>query len=159
VHPKRKICVPASIWASTWNGLKIRGEGVTESAAVWAGYQSGNVERVNEVYFLDDYAGGVQRSGYHRVAVQALTQLFLTLQDRKQVIIADIHTHPTHWVGLSPLDEENPIEFRVGLPAIVLPRFAQPQPALSIAGVHIYKGEGKWRTLKGARKQQLFEFI
>jgi hypothetical protein len=97
---------------------------------------------VEAVYFLDDYAGGEQCRGYHRVPVEALTEFFATLQQQRQVIIADIHTHPGNWVGLSALDEDNPIEYRVGLPAIVLPSFALPRPSLSISGVHIYKGNG-----------------
>jgi hypothetical protein len=155
---KRRVAVPSCIWNDTWIGLRLRGQGRKESAAVWAGCRHNNDERVEAVYFLDDYAGGEQCRGYHRVDVEALTEFFVTLQRQKQVIIADIHTHPTDWVGLSPLDESNPIEFRVGLPAIVLPSFAEPEPSWSISGVHIYRGNGRWRTLDQLQKEELFAF-
>jgi hypothetical protein len=158
VQAKRRIELPRAIWSLTWSGLRSRGAGIKESAAVWAGRRADELESVESVYFLDDYAGGEQRRGYHRVAVEALTEFFATLQRQGQVIIGDIHTHPTDWVGLSALDEENPIEFRVGLPAIVLPCFAKPSPSLSICGVHIYWGKGKWRPLGDAQKRELFTF-
>lgn len=147
--------MPLTIWERTWSGLRRRGAGAKESAAVWAGRRCAELEHVEAVYFMDDYAGGEQCAGYHRVPVEALTEFFATLQQQRQVIIADIHTHPGDWVGLSALDEENPIEYRVGLPAIVLPRFALPRPSLSICGVHIYMGGGRWRTLSGRRKKEL----
>jgi hypothetical protein len=150
--------VPRAIWACTWSGLRSRGAGAKESAAVWAGCRCDGLEHVEALYFLDDYAGGEQRRGYHRVPVEALTEFFAALQQQKQVIVADIHTHPTDWVGLSALDEENPIEFRVGLPALVLPCFALPRPSLSISGVHIYKGNGRWRMLRDAQKRRLIVF-
>jgi hypothetical protein len=127
VRDKRSIHVPRAIWERTWGGLRRRGAGAKESAAVWAGRQCADLEQVEAVYFLDDYAGGEQCRGYHRVPVEALTEFFATLQQQRQVIIADIHTHPGNWVGL---------------PAIVLPSFALPRPSLSISGVHIYKGNG-----------------
>lgn len=154
----RTIHVARTIWEETWDGLRRRGGGENESAAVWGGRRSDDAEHVKAVYFLDDYAGGERCAGYHRVPVSALTEFFATLHEQRQVIIADIHTHPGDWVGLSALDEENPIEYRVGLPAIVVPRFGLPRPSLSLCGVHIYKGNGRWQTLTGRRKKELFAF-
>src|SRR6266404_5755558 len=100
VQAERKMYVPTGTWAATWSGLRSRGAGGKESAAIWAGRRSDGLEHVDEVYFLDDYAGGEQRRGYHRVHVEALTEFFAALQRRRQVIIADILTHPTDWVVL-----------------------------------------------------------
>lgn len=154
----RQMNVPVRVWDETWFGLRRRSRGRRESAAIWAGRRTAGVEHVEAVYFLDDYRGGVQQRGYHRVSVEALDQFFKVLQRDHRVIVADLHTHPGLWVGLSALDEENPIEFRVGFPAIVVPSFARPAPSLSLAGVHLYEGKGKWMALTDQEKEELFVF-
>lgn len=152
------IHIPHEIWLRTWGGLRTRGAGIKESAAVWAGSRQNDLERVDGVYFLDDYAGGEQHRAYHRVPVEALARFFADLRRDRRVILADLHTHPGSWVGLSPLDKENPIEFRKGLPAIVLPCFAQGKPSFGNCGVHLYEGEGRWRRLAQCDKNRLFIF-
>lgn len=154
----RKVLIPKGLWEMTWCGLCDRGRGRVESAAVWAGKRDGKIEVVEGVYFLDDFAGGLQRRGYHLVTPEALAKLFAQLQKERRVLIADVHTHPTGWVGLSEIDKEHPIEFRPGIHAIVLPFFALPEPSLKTAGVHEYKGDGKWRTLSRKEKETLITF-
>jgi hypothetical protein len=153
-----RIYIPIQIWHATWAGLNTRSKGKIESAAIWAGRRDGEIERVEGVYFLDDYVGGLQRRDYHCVPVQALTIFFADLRRDRRVIIADLHTHPRSWVGQSQLDEANPIEFRKGLPAVVLPWFAQGEPSLQSCGVHIYEGGGKWLSLGEDGKKQLLVF-
>jgi hypothetical protein len=82
--------------------------------------------------------------------------LFSYLQRDRRVIIADIHTHPSGWVGQSHTDEAHPVEFRCGLPALILPSYAKPRPSLNCIGVHLYKGDGKWQTLSKTAKRSLF---
>ena len=154
--PDKKLFVPEKIWTETWLGLRSRGRGEVESAAIWAGKREAATETAEAVYFLDDLAGHVQDSGYHRVPEEALAELFGRLQRDKRVIVADVHTHPSEWVGLSGLDKRNPIEFRKGLYALVLPSYAMPKPSLNPVGMHEYLGNGKWRTLsKRAKKKTL----
>jgi hypothetical protein len=157
--PSRKIVIPEKIWVQTWLGLRVRGRGKVESAAIWGGKRDALTETVEAVYFLDDLAGRVQFSGYHRVPEKALAQFFSQLQRDRRVIVGDIHTHPTRWVDLSDLDKDNPIEFRKGLYAIVLPSYAIPEPSLTLAGVHEYKGNGRWRALSQRAKRKLFTFV
>jgi hypothetical protein len=157
--PSKKIVVPHKIWAETWLGLRARGHGKTESAAIWGGKRDSSAETVEAVYFLDDLPGRVQFSGYHRVPEKALELLFNQLQRDRRVIVGDIHTHPGDWVDLSALDKNNPIEFRKGLHAIVLPTYALPEPSLSIAGVHEYKGGGRWRILSQRAKKKVITLI
>jgi len=157
--PSRKIVVPEEIWTQTWLGLRERGCGRVESAAVWGGRRDASTETVEAVYFLDDLVGRIQFSEYHRVSVKALANLFGQLQQDRRVIVGDIHTHPTCWVGLSELDEANPIEFRKGLFAIVLPSYAMCSPSLASAGVHEYKGDGRWLTLSQNAKKKFITFV
>ena len=154
----KRIVVPNEVWVQTWLGLQKRGKGKVESAAVWGGKRDDLSEIVEAVYFLDDLVGRFQHRGYHFVPPEALAQLFAQLQRDRRVIVADIHTHPTGWVGLSALDKSHPIEFRPGLHAIVLPSYAQSTPSLSLAGVHEYEGGGKWRILTDKMKEAVFTF-
>ncbi len=156
--PNRKIVISEELWLQTWLGLRARGSGKVESSAVWGGKRDDSTETVEAVYFLDDWDGGCQEAAYHCVSPEALEQLFRRLKEERKVLVGDIHSHPTEWVGLSPLDKANPIEFRKGLYAIVLPRYALPSPALSSAGVHEYAGNGRWRALSQKAKKELFTF-
>jgi len=156
--PNKKIVIPEKLWLETWLGLRMRGKGKVETAAVWGGKRNETEEVVEAVYFLDDYHGGVRFARYHKVSTEALEQLFNKLHRERRVIVGDIHTHPGPWVGLSDLDMENPIEFRRGLCAVVLPRFGLPEPSLDFAGVHLYEGDGEWRSLTQKEKQLIFSF-
>jgi hypothetical protein len=138
--------------------LHERGNGIFESTAVWAGVRDGWVETIDTIYFLGDFVGRVQCRGYHSVPAKALELLFEKLQQGRRLIIGDVHTHPTDWVGLSRIDQANPIEFRRGVLAVVLPAFAKPEPSLESAGVHEYRGNGMWRTWSHAKKEQVFMF-
>lgn len=156
--PDKKIIIPENLWVETWLGLRVRGRGKVESAALWAGKRNASAETVEGVYFLDDFAGRVQDAAYHCVPPRALAEVFARLQQDRRVIVGDIHTHPTRWVGLSQLDQEHPIEFRKGLYAVVLPSFAMPSPSLDSTGVHEYLGDSEWRTLSRRAKKHLFIF-
>jgi hypothetical protein len=100
------------------------------------------------VLFLDDFGDTERRQGYHRSTREAVAAAFDRLRETGQVIVADVHTHPEAWVGLSGLDMAHPIEFRVGLLAIVIPHFALGGPTVGSIGVHRYLGQGEWRSLR-----------
>lgn len=153
-----RIFIPQNLWLQTWLGLLERGKGVVESAAVWGGKRAGSIETVEAVYFLDDLVGKVQRRQYHYVPQRSLARLFAKLTENKHLIVADIHTHPSDWVGLSPLDMEHPIEFRRGIHAVVLPSYALHPPSLKQAGVHKYQGDGNWLSLNEDEKQSTIIF-
>jgi hypothetical protein len=158
-NKNKKIVISEKLWIDTWLGLRARGQGRVESAAIWGGKRDDTTEVVEAIYFLDDYADSVQFPGYHQVSTKSLATLFERLRQERRLIIGDVHTHPTSWVGLSKLDKEHPIEFRCGLYAIVLPSFALPSPSLSLAGVHVYEGDGQWRSLSQSSKELVFSFI
>jgi hypothetical protein len=158
-EPKKTLVVPKKIWVETWLGLRKRGRGKVESAAIWGGKREGSKEIIEAVYFLDDLAGHIQFSGYHKIPETALAELFDKLHQDRRLIVGDIHTHPSDWVGLSGLDKANPIEFRKGICAVVLPSYAVSEPSLKSAGVHEYVGDGRWRELSQKAKKKYFKFI
>lgn len=154
--PDTKVYIHRDLWKLTWSGLKGRSGGARESACVWAGARLEEVWRVRSVYFLDDL-GPVSAGPLHHRASRACTaNLFSALREHGESIIADVHCHPEEWVDLSPTDEDHPIEFRIGLLALVLPHFASAEPDLRGVGVHEYLGSSAWRRLSVAQVAHRF---
>jgi proteasome lid subunit RPN8/RPN11 len=143
---ERTLIVPRALWTKTWKGLRTRGGGSRETACVWVGTRDGVVERAHEVIFLDDLPGTAGRRLQHRTSREAVVMLLSRARDLGMVIVCDIHTHPSDWVDLSLVDQEHPIEYRVGLLALVLPNFAGGKPDIEGVGVHEYAGDGRWHT-------------
>lgn len=146
----RHLVVSGSLWRSTWEGLHARGDGERETACVWAGTRDRDVETAETIIFLDDLPGTIGRRLQHRTSREAVAALFARTRELGLVIVADIHTHPADWVDLSLVDQAHPIEYRIGLLAMVLPDFADGAPELTRTGVHEYLGDGRWKTLRGA---------
>lgn len=144
------INVSSEIWLATWEGLRERGNGLREAACVWAGRRRQGRWSVEDVIFIDDLPGTHASALRHSTSPKASAALFGILRSRNLAIAADIHTHPDDWVGLSEIDQLHPIEYRVGLIALVLPWYGEVVPSLHVTGVHEYAGDGEWRLLEPA---------
>lgn len=153
----KPIMVTQQLWEETWIGLRARGNGRREAACIWSGKRSPDGDIARSVTFLDDLPGVRASARYHRLSRETIKALFDLLRERQEVIVADIHTHPSDWVDLSPTDEEHPIEFRRGLPAMIIPNFAKFAPALDGLGLHEYLGDGKWRRLDSEEVEQVLK--
>lgn len=147
-----RLNIPASLWTRTWVGLRERGGGQRESAAVWTGTRDDAGETAMDVVFLDDFPGVRAHALQHCVPRSASAALFRELRARGHVLVGDVHTHPGSWVDLSPTDQEHPIEYRVGLVAVVIPHFARGAPRTDTIGIHVYRGSGAWDTPEGAAR-------
>ncbi len=141
------ILITQRLLESTWHGLKLRSGGRRESACVWVGHRTQTGCHVREVIFLDDLPGVTAGRLRHNTPKEATRALFSLLHSRRLDILADLHTHPLDWVDLSPVDQRHPLEFRVGLIAIVVPHYAAGEATLATAGVHEYVGSFAWRRL------------
>jgi hypothetical protein len=144
---ERIITISYSNWHLTWQRLRASSNGQAESACIWAGERRQGNEEVQKVYFLDELPNVQRARLYHRTSREATSRLFEELRRAGHSIIADVHTHPTDWVGLSQTDEAHPIEYRIGLVALVFPFFATGKMELSRVGVHEYLGSGEWNQL------------
>lgn len=151
-----KLFVTHNLWVSTWEGLQCRSAGQVESACVWLGPRSNTTQVALEAVFLDDLPGTIGRRLQHRTSRQAVAMLLEVARQKQLSIVADLHTHPSDWVDLSDVDQEHPIEYRVGLIALVLPSFAIGAPDLARTGVHEYLGNGKWSTLSVEERNTRF---
>ena len=144
----RQLVVFEGVWTSTWSGLRERGQSERETACVWLGKREGSIERAHVAVFLDDLPGTVGRRLQHRTSRTAVDMLLMRSRELGMVIVADIHTHPADWVDLSDIDRLHPIEYRIGLLALILPDFAASRPNLQRVGVHEYIGDGDWKTFR-----------
>jgi len=144
----KPIFISLQLWNETWSGLRKRGGARRESACIWAGDRTKDSERVSRVVYLDDLPDVTAGMKHHRASREATRALFQDLRKHGEQIVADVHTHPRAWVGLSTVDEEHPIEFRPGLPAIVIPNLARGSPRVEAIGLHEYLGHGRWQRLE-----------
>lgn len=141
-----RVLISRALWGETWLGLKRLSAGVRESAAAWGGRRDGDVWRAERVVLLEGlgvHAGEL----FHRALPDATAALFQELRAHGLRLVADVHTHPSTWVGLSETDMAHPLEYRVGLLALVLPEFARFAPELETIGAHLYEGDGHWREV------------
>lgn len=140
----RVLHVSEALWSATWEGLRARSAGVRESACVWLGTRSNEIEQAVEIVFMDDLPGVIALPRYHRTSREAVLAMLQHARARGLKIVCDIHTHPRTWVDLSEIDQEHPIEYRVGLIALVLPDYGQGAVAIDRVGIHEYVGDGQW---------------
>ena len=151
----KRLLIGALLLERTWLGLRDRGAGARETACVWLGDETGEDDVAREVMFLDDLPGTVGRRLEHRTSRIAVSMLLDRARELGLGIVGDIHTHPSDWVDLSEVDRAHPIEYRVGLLALVLPFFARGPVDVTSIGVHEYLGAGEWTTFDAytARKR------
>jgi len=149
------IKLPEKLWQETIMGLRLRSRGSREAACIWAGNRTSAVQHVEEIFFLDDLPGVQGHTLRHNVPRNAINLLFSILKEKGYQIIADVHTHPNSWVGLSEVDMEHPIEYRIGLPMIVIPNYGKGVINYKNIGVHVYQGKGRWKIIKSDEVEKL----
>ena len=131
-------------WRAMVAELGRRGRGERESGAFLLGDREGDRRTVTEVVYLDDLdpdclTGGISFNGF------AYSKLWDICDAKKKVVIGDIHTHPSRWVGQSDIDTANPMLAQEGHVALIVPDYAIRAIAAEEVGVHRYDGVG-WQT-------------
>src|SRR4051812_20041678 len=109
------IVISNQLWEETWKGLRERGRLERETACIWGGRRNIAEQLVERVYFFDDFGEIESYEAYHRAPAETVAAIFRSLRENGHVIVADVHTHPGEWVGLSGTDKAHPIEYRPGL--------------------------------------------
>lgn len=154
-----RVVLTQALWQATVKGLGARSEGRHETACVWTGHRLPEAWSIEAIMFLDDLPGTTGLPRQHRTPRSALDVLFAELRKRELQIIADVHTHPGSWVGLSPVDQSHPIEYRLGLLAVVIPHYARVPVSLADAGIHEYLGAHRWHQLDSLEILQRFTAV
>lgn len=134
-------------WGRMIEELCRRGEGRRESGAFLLGPREGcgRLLTVTRVVYLDDLDPSCLVGNIHFHG-EAYGKLWDICEEARVKVLGDIHTHPGHWVGQSPIDRENPMLARHGHVALIAPGFATGTVRPGDVGVHQYRGEDGWSS-------------
>ena len=118
---------------------------------------------IEQVAFLDGYRceelgavttlvvpGAVSTAGYYSVSAEAMHEAGAHLREHGMVRLAQVHTHPADWVGLSPRDKSCAYSQRDGSISIVLPSWGRADGPIESIGVHERTPDG-WHVLEADR--------
>ena len=116
--------------------------------------------RVEQVCYLDGVATGgggvvttltfpnaVLTAGWFEVSPGAMSQAGKHMRAHGLRRLAQVHTHPSDWVGHSPWDDQHAYSHRIGALSIVLPRYGRNSPSLAQVGIHIRTADG-WQQIE-----------
>lgn len=127
--------------------------GRQESGAYLLGVDlPGGGQRILEFVFYDDIDPRALETGEVTIRQTALPRLWALCRERGYGVVADVHVHP-RGCGQSPSDQANPVMPRAGHVAMILPNFAEGQPAPGGIGIYEFLGGGRWadHSAKGKR--------
>lgn len=72
--------------------------------------------------------------------------------------IAQVHTHPSTWVGHSIYDDEMAYSLHEGAISLVMPEHAKKRPGLHACGIHL-RTNARWRQLAKEEIDALFVLV
>lgn len=138
-----------AVWMETLQRLHQAGGGANEAGCVWVGHRKDNLLEVTRGIFFDELSFVRAEALSLVLPPQAFREIARLCKPHGEQILVDVHTHPKDWVGQSPVDMANPIEFRVGLLALIIPNYATDHAIPPTkAGLHEYLGERRWRAFE-----------
>jgi proteasome lid subunit RPN8/RPN11 len=141
------LIVPIGLWHHTLSELERRSVGYRESAGILVGkaLPDGRRIAVDAVFhhqIADDRATALSLE----LPEAAKFKLYQDLAKRHLTLVSLIHTHPSDWVGLSEVDQNNRISSTVGFWSIVVPYYGKQPWDLDKIGFHILENTG-WHEL------------
>jgi hypothetical protein len=150
-----RLVVARPLWDEMVVELGRRGlGGRREAGAFLLASRDGDGTRVTGVVYLDDLdpnclVGGIHfhGSGYSALATHC--------ERERLCVLADVHTHPSSWVGQSDIDRDNPMIALRGHLALILPHYATRAIETHEVGIHEYLGEDGWQSSLGSDAAQL----
>ena len=151
-----KVVVPRHILFDTGEYLKKHGNMGHEGMVLWAGIRPGkNKAIVKSCIHPQQYCTPVSFD----VPLDESQRINILLQQKKQVIIAQVHSHPSIAFH-SSIDDQFPVTFIIGLFSIVVPEFCQKGLA-NFSGCEIWEhiGLGRWQRLKMQEIKERFFII
>lgn len=116
---KRIIHVPSQVLEKTLVTLREAGNRDAERLVLWIGRTKGNFSVVSSVLIPEQIAS----VDFFRVPPNSMAQIVATLREQRNIIVAQVHSHPGEAFH-SPADDKWALISRVGALSIVLPRFA-----------------------------------
>jgi len=140
-----KVFVPQYILCQTEEHLREHGSRGEEGMVLWSGIKlEKNKAIIKSCTHPQQYCTPVSFD----VPLDESQRINVLLEQRKEVIIAQVHTHPGGAFH-SGIDDNFPITFIVGFFSIVVPDFCKSGLRnLLQCGVWEHIGLGKWQELK-----------
>lgn len=97
-------------------------------------------------------------AGHFQVSAANMSRAGKHLRRFDLLRLAQVHAHPTDWVGHSEYDDIMAFSQRDGAISIVVPDYAGCAPGLADCGVHV-RGPGGWRQLSYAERAALILIV
>jgi len=140
-----RLEVPTATWLDLMADLRQRGGGKRESGAFLLGQVQGYTRHVRSWVAYDDLDPEALTKGYVRLGTAAFTKLWAVCEARRQVVVADVHTHPRE-PHQSLSDRTNPMVSQAGHMALIVPRYAQGVVTPCSVSVNVYLGAKSWAS-------------
>ncbi|MGC3991996.1 MAG: hypothetical protein QM796_20355 [Chthoniobacteraceae bacterium] len=139
------ITIPAIFWERMLNEFEKNTRRV-EQVAYLDGVILDDSEKCTGIVTTLTIPDATLERGRFEVSADAMSQAGKHFRLHRIARIAQIHTHPTEWVGHSPWDDQHAYSQVPGAISIVLPNYARQRRTLADAGVHLRNEDG-WREL------------
>lgn len=131
----RVLVVPEEVVVATWRALRPTTEAACESIALWAVPKAQYHERLQVVTTVIVPQQRVS-GGRYELPPDAIREMGRMLRRSALVNVAQVHSHPSDWVGHSDWDNAHSFSLRDGALSIVWPRHARELPPMAAWGVH-----------------------
>ena len=139
--------IPASVIATTEAALR---SGAHEVFVLWtASLSVATTETmpISRAIVPAQQASATATGVYVHVEGSELARIQFDNFERRERNVVQLHTHPGHNVGMSPLDREWEVVRHVGALSIIVPYYGR-RPLAGFSGVNVYeRDERDWRLL------------
>lgn len=143
-----------AIWRELIAELARRGRGAVEAGAFLLTPRHGDGRTITKVVYFDDLDPEAL-DGHIHLRGSAYPKLSDICENEGLRVVADIHTHPSAWVGQSGTDKDNPMVSRRGHLALIVPHLALRRPRRRDIGVHEYCADEGWSESLGPAAERL----
>jgi hypothetical protein len=149
------VYIPRHILVDTEKHLQYHGRRGNEGLVYWSGHNYKNEATIKRCLYPVQHNTSVTVDVYR----DELARINLLLEERDEVLIAQVHSHP----GMafhSGRDDDLPITFYIGFMSFVVPNFC----AGGIKGINDFElwehvGFGKWRYIDSEDKLSRLRII
>lgn len=139
--------IPTELYSALIADLAQSGRGVKEAGAFLFGQANGPTRRVSSYLMYDAIAPESSRKhNYVAFTSEEMAAAWDFCYANRLEVVADIHTHPKG-PEQSITDKAHPIVSISGHVALIAPYFAMRNPQPCDLGVHVFEGNGLWRSM------------
>lgn len=149
-----KVIVPLSCVHETHSHLAEVGREQFEGFALWIGKEDGDVFRVERTIIPEQEGLRSEDGVCVSVGGDELHRINVELYQNKQLLIAQIHSHPTEAYH-STTDDTYPIATTIGSLSLVVPDFAINSFELRECAVYRLEPTGRWTQLTESEVESL----